>query len=203
MDPQTPIEGAIFDVDGTLIDSVDYHAKAWVETLRDYGHSVAFEAVRKQIGKGGGQLMKVFLSRQDLAAYGEDLEAHRGRILKKRYLSVMTAFPSARQLFQRLIADGSPGGRHRRYALGCRGSLKGRAGHNRRDQRGPPESHGAGNVFRETNAFRHGRCVCVRYTEHGRVALRRGAIDGEGHAGCAKESRYERPAGVGELVLSA
>ena len=106
MEWQTPIEGAIFDVDGTLIDSVDYHAKAWVEALHDYGHVVPFEQVRKQIGKGGDQLMPVFLSRQELAAYGEDLEAHRGRILKERYLPLMTAFPGVRDLFQRLIADG-------------------------------------------------------------------------------------------------
>jgi len=106
MEWQTPIEGAIFDVDGTLIDSVDYHAKAWVEALRDYGHDVPFEQVRKQIGKGGDQLMPVFLSRQELKAYGEDLEAHRGRILKERCLPLMTAFPGVRDLFQRLIADG-------------------------------------------------------------------------------------------------
>ena len=43
MEWQTPIEGAIFDVDGTLIDFVDYHAKAWVEALHDYGHDFPFE----------------------------------------------------------------------------------------------------------------------------------------------------------------
>jgi HAD superfamily hydrolase (TIGR01509 family) len=103
---QTPFEGAIFDVDGTLIDSVDLHAKAWVEALRDYGHVVPFDQVRKQIGKGGDQLMPVFLSRQDLEVYGEDLDAHRGRIFKERYLPLVVAFPGVRALFQRLIADG-------------------------------------------------------------------------------------------------
>jgi HAD superfamily hydrolase (TIGR01509 family) len=99
-------ESVIFDVDGTLIDSVDLHAKAWVDAFRDYGHSVPFEAVRKQIGKGGDQLMPVFLSAGELEEYGKDLEAHRGRILKERYMPLMTAFPAVRELFQRLIADG-------------------------------------------------------------------------------------------------
>jgi phosphoglycolate phosphatase-like HAD superfamily hydrolase len=106
MDWQTPIDGAIFDVDGTLIDSVDLHAKAWGEALRDYGHAVPFDQVRKQIGKGGDQLMPVFLSRQELAAYGKDLDAHRGRLFKERYLQLVTRFPGVRDLFQRLIADG-------------------------------------------------------------------------------------------------
>ncbi|MCA1686498.1 MAG: HAD hydrolase-like protein, partial [Planctomycetia bacterium] len=51
----------IFDIDGTLIDSVDGHARAWQEVLSRYGHEATFEQVRAQIGKGGDQLMPVFL----------------------------------------------------------------------------------------------------------------------------------------------
>ena len=40
--------GVIFDVDGTLVDSVDLHAQAWVEALRHFGYEVAFDAVRAQ-----------------------------------------------------------------------------------------------------------------------------------------------------------
>jgi HAD superfamily hydrolase (TIGR01509 family) len=106
MEPEElSIESVIFDVDGTLIDSVDLHAKAWVDALRDYGHAVAFEVVRKQIGKGGDQLMPVFLSPHELEEHGKDLEAHRSRILKERYMPLMTAFPGVRGLFRRLIAD--------------------------------------------------------------------------------------------------
>ena len=93
MDLENSIECAIFDMDGTLIDSNDCHARAWVDAFHDYGHEVAFEAVRKQIGKGGDQLMPVFLSEKELAEYGKDLEGHRGRILKERYIPLMTAFP--------------------------------------------------------------------------------------------------------------
>ena len=45
------VRTAIFDVDGTLVDSVDLHAKAWQDALRDYGHEVAFQDIRNQIGK--------------------------------------------------------------------------------------------------------------------------------------------------------
>ena len=103
-------EAVIFDVDGTLIDSVDLHAKSWVDALHDYGHEVGFKEVRKQIGKGGDQLMPVFLSEDELDAIGDDLEEHRGKILKERYLPQVTAFPQVRELLQRLEADGKPGG---------------------------------------------------------------------------------------------
>ena len=51
----------IFDIDGTLINSVDAHARAWQEVFAEYGVRVAFEEVRHQIGKGGDQLMPIFL----------------------------------------------------------------------------------------------------------------------------------------------
>ena len=96
----------IFDVDGTLVDSVDLHARAWVEALRDFGREVGFEEVRGQIGKGGDQLMPVFLSEGELAEKGEALEEHRGRILKERYLPDVIGFPMVRELLERLRSDG-------------------------------------------------------------------------------------------------
>ena len=99
-------QAIIFDVDGTLVDSVDLHAHAWVDAFRDYGHEVGFEEVRRQIGKGGDQLMPVFLSAEELAEKGEALQKHRGQVLKERYLPGLTAFPDVRELFERLLADG-------------------------------------------------------------------------------------------------
>ncbi|HZQ37601.1 MAG TPA: HAD family hydrolase, partial [Dehalococcoidia bacterium] len=43
----------IFDVDGTLVDSNDAHAHAWVEALIAFGHPVTFAQVRPLIGMGG------------------------------------------------------------------------------------------------------------------------------------------------------
>ena len=39
----------IFDIDGTLLDSVDLHAQAWAEILHKYGFDVPASAVRTQI----------------------------------------------------------------------------------------------------------------------------------------------------------
>ncbi len=99
-------KAVIFDVDGTLVDSVDVHAQAWVDAFRDFGHDVKFADVRGQIGKGGDQLLPVFLSEAEIADKGEALEKHRGEILHATYLSRITAFPEVRALFDRLLADG-------------------------------------------------------------------------------------------------
>src|ERR1700733_6634752 len=87
------VKAVIFDVDGTLVDSVDLHAQAWQDAFRDFGHEVELKAIRDQIGKGGDQLLPVFLTRAEIDKDGPDLEKHRGDILKERYLSQIKAFP--------------------------------------------------------------------------------------------------------------
>src|SRR5690349_17024328 len=96
----------IFDVDGTLVDSVDLHAHAWVDAFRHFGHEVDFKQVRRQIGKGGDELMPVFLSEAELKDHGEELEKHRRQILKEKYLPRVKGFPKVRELFERLLEDG-------------------------------------------------------------------------------------------------
>ena len=101
------LKAVIFDVDGTLVDSVDIHAQAWVDAFEEFGHPVAFADVRGQIGKGGEQLMPVFLSKEALDRDGETLEKRRGEILKQRYLSEIKPFADVRALFERIRADGT------------------------------------------------------------------------------------------------
>jgi len=67
----------IFDIDGTLVDSVDLHAACWRAALAHFGIDVPLTRVRGQIGKGGDQLLPVFLPEDDLARRGEALERYR------------------------------------------------------------------------------------------------------------------------------
>ena len=100
------IKTVIFDVDGTLVDTVDMHAEAWQRALKEYGKEVEFSAVRAQIGKGGDQLMPVFLSPEELDEFGEELEKRRGEIFKQEYLPKSKAFPQVRELVERIQRDG-------------------------------------------------------------------------------------------------
>jgi beta-phosphoglucomutase-like phosphatase (HAD superfamily) len=99
------VKAVIFDMDGTLVDSVDLHARAWQDAFHDFGHEIELKPIRDQIGKGGDQLLPVFLTREQIDKEGPDLEKHRGDILKERYLSQIKAFPKVTQLFERIRAD--------------------------------------------------------------------------------------------------
>jgi len=101
-----PVRAVIFDVDGTLIDSVDSHAHAWEDAFREFGHNFPFEKIRSQIGKGGDQLMPVFLSDEEIDAFGHALEARRGAILRERYFPRIAGFPCVRELLERLRQNG-------------------------------------------------------------------------------------------------
>jgi HAD superfamily hydrolase (TIGR01509 family) len=99
------IKAVIFDIDGTLIDSVDAHARSWQRVFKKYGHDVSFEAVRQQIGKGADQLLPVFLSPEEIEKFGKQMEKERGELFKREYLPHIKPFPKVRELFKRILAD--------------------------------------------------------------------------------------------------
>lgn len=96
----------IFDIDGTLIDSVDAHAQSWVDAFAHFGKNVAFADVRKQIGKGSDQLLPVFLSEDEISRFGKPLDEWRAAHLKREYMPDFKPFPRVRELIETLIHSG-------------------------------------------------------------------------------------------------
>jgi HAD superfamily hydrolase (TIGR01509 family) len=99
-------KATIFDVDGTLVDSVDLHARAWQEALVKFGHPVTFEQARSQIGKGGDQLIPVFLSKAEQEDHGEEMEEWRGKLFKSKYLPLVRPFSAVPELLRRVREAG-------------------------------------------------------------------------------------------------
>ncbi len=99
-------KAVIFDIDGTILDSVDLHAEAWEKAFLHFGFDVTFERVRQEIGKGGDQLLPVFLSKEQIEKIGKDLEEYRAKLFKENYLPRVKPFPGVRQLFQTVLDHG-------------------------------------------------------------------------------------------------
>ena len=96
----------IFDIDGTLIDSVDFHAEAWQRTLAHFGFTVPYPVVRSQIGKGGDQLLPEFVPADALARLRDRIEKYRGELFAREYLPRIRPFPRVRDLFLRIKKGG-------------------------------------------------------------------------------------------------
>jgi HAD superfamily hydrolase (TIGR01509 family) len=72
-----PLEVMLFDVDGTLVDSNDLHARAWQEAFESRGQQIAYARIRSHIGMGGDKLVP--------ALAGEDLEQRLGEELRREH----------------------------------------------------------------------------------------------------------------------
>ena len=97
--------GVIFDIDGTLVDSVDLHARAWQDAFRKFGFDIPYPTVREQIGKGSDQLLPALLPEQVVKEQGKEIDEYRGELFKREYLPKVKPFPAVRELFERIKTD--------------------------------------------------------------------------------------------------
>nr|HET6904207.1 HAD family hydrolase [Ktedonobacteraceae bacterium] len=102
----THIKGVILDVDGTLVDSNDAHAKSWVDALAEFGYTVPFAKIRPLIGKGGDKVLPEVIGVQSESDTGQKISQRRGEIFKERYLPTVRAFPQAQALLDHMRVRG-------------------------------------------------------------------------------------------------
>jgi HAD superfamily hydrolase (TIGR01509 family) len=100
------VRAVLFDIDGTLLDSNDAHAHAWLDSLRGHGRNVPFEQLRSRIGMGGDKLLPEVAGIDAESELGQSINDRRIAILKAHYLPELAPFPGARLLVDRLRARG-------------------------------------------------------------------------------------------------
>ncbi|HVF88735.1 MAG TPA: HAD family hydrolase [Blastocatellia bacterium] len=101
-----PVRGAILDVDGTLVDSNDAHARAWVEALAEHGIAAEFEKTRRLIGMGGDNLLPEIAGIEEDTPRGKQISERRGEIFKEKYLPSIKPLPGSRELLKRMKEEG-------------------------------------------------------------------------------------------------
>jgi phosphoglycolate phosphatase-like HAD superfamily hydrolase len=95
----------LLDVDGTLVDSNDAHAHAWVETLGNHGIEVSFARVRRMIGMGGDRLVAEITDWPRDGKKARQLQDEYAAVFAERWLRHVTPIDGGRDLVLRLGQD--------------------------------------------------------------------------------------------------
>src|SRR5512146_1504956 len=100
----------LFDLDGTLVDSVYQHVLAWHEALEREGILLSIWRVHRRIGMSGGLLINMLLRETGMALDPERIERigawHAEAYLRRA--PGISALPGARDLLSALTAAGIP-----------------------------------------------------------------------------------------------
>ncbi|WP_338693836.1 HAD family hydrolase [Streptomyces sp. Q6] len=96
---------ALFDVDGTLVDTNHLHVTAWWEAFRQAGHRVDMHDIHRSVGLGGDDLIAHLLGEdRDRDADASISAAH--KTLYGTYFERLPAFESAGELLRTLAGRG-------------------------------------------------------------------------------------------------
>ena len=100
----------LFDLDGTLVDSVYQHVLAWREALESGGIRLAVWRIHRQIGMSGGLFINALLRETGHTVSTEEaerLQQIHGEAFK-RYASQVRPLPGAEELLAYLTESGVP-----------------------------------------------------------------------------------------------
>lgn len=92
------LKAVLFDVDGTLVDSNDAHATAWVKAFTEHGVTVDPAHVRRCIGMGGDKLMPEVSALEEDSPKGSAIAKRRGEIFTQEFLPALQPFKDSDRL---------------------------------------------------------------------------------------------------------
>ncbi len=94
------IEALLCDIDGTLVQSNWLHAEAWQVAFGAIGLHLELEDLRRQIGKGGDELIPVFVPWWKCEAVEEPLKTFRKFVFQHGLRQKVQPIPGVRALLQ-------------------------------------------------------------------------------------------------------
>lgn len=100
------VKALLCDIDGTLVESNWLHAEAWQVAFAAMGLDLELEALRRQIGKGGDELIPVFVPWWKRPIVEEPLKTYRKFVFQHGLRQQIKAIPGVRDLLLRVRAAG-------------------------------------------------------------------------------------------------
>ena len=100
------LQALLFDIDGTLVDSNELHARCWIDAFAHFGKQFACAVIRHQLGKGGDLLVPDLLNAKEMRTFGEELKTYRTKLFKDDFMHRVKPFPRAKETLETLHARG-------------------------------------------------------------------------------------------------
>jgi HAD superfamily hydrolase (TIGR01509 family) len=103
-------QALIFDLNGTMINDMDYHTKAWMDILNnELGASLTWEETKKEMyGKNQEVLVRVFGPDRFTATEMDEISIEKERRYQQAYLPHLALLPGLHELLERAWQKGIP-----------------------------------------------------------------------------------------------
>jgi HAD superfamily hydrolase (TIGR01509 family) len=99
-------DAILLDIDGTIVNSNDAHARAWAKAFARYGREIAFARIRPLIGMGGDKLLQQLAGLDSEKGEGRRIADDRAKIFAAEFLASLQPTPGARRMIEWLKNEG-------------------------------------------------------------------------------------------------
>jgi len=107
MTTDTPPRAALWDMDGTLLDSAEYHWLAWRDTLADENHPITYDEFVATFGQRNDTILRSYfgpdLADAEVGRIGDAKEERYRALVRERGVALL---PGVRHWLERLHAEG-------------------------------------------------------------------------------------------------
>lgn len=102
-----PVHAVIFDMDGTMIDSMGHHRQSWIEFAAHHGLDMPIdELMRRTTGRTGAECMKELFGREVAPDEAWTLVRDKERLYRNRFAPEFREVTGFRAFYRHVVASG-------------------------------------------------------------------------------------------------